>query len=135
VAAEAGVGVEVDGSECSAVVVGNSEQLTSAVSNLLDNAVKYSLRGGDVAVAVRCDDDEVAITVEDHGSGISSEHLDRVFERFYRIQEGRGRSSGGTGLGLSIVRNVAESHGGSVSVESTPAEGSKFTLRFPTAKG
>ena len=135
VAAEAGVDVEVDGSACSAVVVGNSEQLTSAVSNLLDNAVKYSLRGGDVAVAVRCDDDEVTITVEDHGSGISSEHLDRVFERFYRIQEGRGRSSGGTGLGLSIVRNVAESHGGLVSVESTPAEGSKFTLRFPTAKG
>ena len=135
VAAESDVGVKVDGSECPAVVVGNSEQLTSAVLNLLDNAVKYSPRGGDVTVGVRCGDDEVTITVEDHGSGISSEDLDRVFERFYRIQEGRGRSSGGTGLGLSIVRNVAESHGGSVSVESTPAEGSKFTLRFPTAKG
>jgi two-component system sensor histidine kinase SenX3 len=134
VAAESEVEVKLDGSECPAVVIGNSEQLTSAVLNLLDNAVKYSLRGGEVEVSVRCRDDEVIIEVEDHGTGIPSEHLDRVFERFYRIQQGRGRSSGGTGLGLSIVRNVAETHGGSVSVESTPAEGSTFTLRLPTAR-
>ncbi|MGB5431845.1 MAG: ATP-binding protein, partial [Acidimicrobiia bacterium] len=129
VASEAGVKVELEEEDCSGLVVGNSEQLTSAVLNLLDNAVKYSPRGDDatVSLSVDCGDDEVRIEVEDHGIGISAEHLDRVFERFYRVQQGRGRSSGGTGLGLSIVRNVAETHGGSVSVESTPAEGSTFT--------
>ena len=136
VAAEAGVRVDLDGGDCSAVVVGNLEQLTSAVVNLLENAIKYSPEGEGVAVAVsvRCSDDQVVIAVEDHGSGISAEHLDRIFERFYRVERGRGRSSGGTGLGLSIVRNVAEAHGGSVSVESVPAEGSTFTLRLPSPR-
>lgn len=136
VASEAGVKVELEEEDCSGLVVGNSEQLTSAVLNLLDNAVKYSPRGDDatVSLSVDCGDDEVRIEVEDHGIGISAEHLDRVFERFYRVQQGRGRSSGGTGLGLSIVRNVAETHGGSVSVESTPAEGSTFTVRLPSMR-
>ena len=135
-AAEAGVEVAVDGEDCSAVVVGNLEQLTSAVVNLVENAIKYS-PGGDgvkVAVSVRCDEDQVVIAVEDYGGGISAEHIDRIFERFYRVERGRGRSSGGTGLGLSIVRNVAEAHGGSVSVESVPAEGSTFTLRLPSSR-
>ena len=137
VASEAGVRVELEEEDCSGLVVGNSEQLTSAVLNLLDNAVKYSPPRGDdavVSLSVDCGDNEVRIEVEDHGIGISAEHLDRVFERFYRVQQGRGRSSGGTGLGLSIVRNVAETHGGSVSVESTPAEGSTFTLRLPSMR-
>lgn len=136
VAAEAGVNVDLEGADCSAVVIGNMEQLTSAVVNLLENAIKYSPSGEDaaVSVSVRCDDDQVTIAVSDRGSGISMEHVDRIFERFYRVQSGRGRLSGGTGLGLSIVRNVAEAHGGTVSVESVPAEGSTFTLCLPSSR-
>jgi two-component system, OmpR family, sensor histidine kinase SenX3 len=133
---ETGVPIEIEDHAAGVVVDGNAEQLTSAVANLLSNAVKYSPVGGGAVVSatISSDETEVAISIRDHGIGISSDHLDRIFERFYRVQAGRGRSSGGTGLGLSIVRNVAETHGGSVSVESTPAEGSTFTLRLPVAR-
>lgn len=132
-ARERGVRIETSGTEGHAVVEGNAPQLVSAVTNLLENAVKYSLPERDpvVSVDMTIDDDVAKITVIDHGIGIATEHLDRVFERFYRAQPGRDRESGGTGLGLSIVRNVAGSHGGSVSVDSVPAEGSTFTLRLP----
>lgn len=133
---ERGVSIEVEEHNLEVEVDGNAEQLTSALANLLDNAVKYSPAGEGAVVraAISSDPTEVAIRVEDHGIGISSDHLDRIFERFYRVQAGRGRSSGGTGLGLSIVRNVAETHGGSLSVESTPAEGSTFVFRLPIAR-
>ena len=129
---ERGVPIEVEVAD-DAIVDGNAEQLTSAVANLLSNALKYSPpgEGAVVGVSVSIEEGEVSIRVEDHGIGIRSDDIDRIFERFYRVQAGRGRSSGGTGLGLSIVRNVAETHGGSVSVDSTPAVGSTFTLRLP----
>jgi two-component system sensor histidine kinase SenX3 len=133
--AERGVSIEVEDGD-DAVVEGNAEQLTSAVANLLSNALKYSPpgEGAVVGVSVRVHEAEVSIRVEDHGIGIPSDHVDRIFERFYRVQAARDRSSGGTGLGLSIVRNVAETHGGSVSVESAPAAGSTFTLRLPVTR-
>lgn len=135
-ARERGIRIEVSGTEDDSVVEGDRAQLSSAVTNLLENAVKYSLPERDpvVRVEMETDGDTVEIAVVDHGIGIAAGHLDRVFERFYRVQPGRDRASGGTGLGLSIVRNVAESHGGSVSVESVPAEGSTFTLRLPIVR-
>ncbi len=133
----AGVEIQISGTDVDVVVDGNREQIVSAIANLLDNAVKYSIAddGALVTVMMSPDGDEVAVVVQDHGIGIPPDHIARIFERFYRVDRGRGRRTGGTGLGLSIVKNVAETHGGSVSVSSTPAEGSTFTMRLPIAKG
>ena len=135
-ARDRGVTVATSGLESGLVVDGNQAQVVSALANLLDNAVKYSPSDGEavVGVSVTSDADQVSVEVSDCGPGIPAEHLDRIFERFYRAQSGRGRLSGGTGLGLSIVRNVAETHGGSVSVRSTLAEGSTFAFRLPRVK-
>jgi two-component system sensor histidine kinase SenX3 len=113
------------------VVLGDRRQLTSAVYNLLENAVKFSPEGSDVSCVGRAEDDDVLVIVEDHGVGIPSRDLERIFERFYRVDGGRSRSTGGTGLGLAIVRHVAANHRGSVQVESREGEGSTFTLRLP----
>jgi len=115
------------------VVAGDRRQLVSAVGNLVENAVKYSPVGGSVQVRVRDADDRVEIAVIDHGVGIPQRDLDRIFERFYRVDRARSRVTGGTGLGLSIVRHVATNHGGEVVVTSTEGEGSTFVLRLPTA--
>lgn len=105
------------------------EELLSAVINLLDNAVKYSGDGGAVEIGVEVDENSrCRIDVRDSGIGIPAKDLDRVFERFYRVDQARSRETGGAGLGLSIVRHVAENHGGSVTVTSREGEGSTFTL-------
>ena len=113
------------------VVIGDRSQLVSAVMNLLDNAVKYSEPGQPVEVDAVGVDGSVCISVRDHGIGIPSRDLERIFERFYRVDRARSRATGGTGLGLSIVRHVAQAHGGDVTVESTEGEGSTFRLRVP----
>jgi len=113
------------------VVTGDSSQLVSAVTNLLDNAVKYSEPGDPVEVDAAVVDESVCISVRDHGIGIPSRDLERIFERFYRVDRARSRATGGTGLGLSIVRHVAQAHGGDVTVESTEGEGSTFRFRVP----
>jgi len=110
---------------------GDERQLLSAVGNLVENAVKYSHPGGSVQVRTRVDDVAVEIMVADQGVGIPSRDLDRVFERFYRVDKARSRETGGTGLGLSIVRHVATNHGGEVLVSSQEGEGSTFVLRLP----
>jgi two-component system sensor histidine kinase SenX3 len=115
-------------------VTGSAEQLTLALANLIENAVAYSPPETTVVVAVRRRDEGGAqITVTDRGIGIPAEEIDRIFERFYRVDPARSRSTGGTGLGLSIVKHVAASHGGDVSVWSVPGEGSSFTLSLPRA--
>jgi two-component system, OmpR family, sensor histidine kinase SenX3 len=111
--------------------VGERRQLVSAVANLLDNAIKYSERGGRVEVVSSVNDGHVELHVVDHGMGIPTRDLDRVFERFYRVDRARSRETGGTGLGLSIVRHVATNHGGEVSAHSVEGEGSRFVLRLP----
>jgi two-component system, OmpR family, sensor histidine kinase SenX3 len=116
-------------------VYGDRRQLVSAVYNLLDNAVKYSDRGSSVDVWAGTDGREVEITVEDRGIGIPARDLERVFERFYRVDQARSRQTGGTGLGLAIVRHVVSNHDGSVRVESRPGEGSVFTLCLPSISG
>ena len=112
-------------------VLGDRRQLTSALYNLLENAVKFSYEGGVVDFVGHLDGDDVVIAVADKGLGIPTRDLERIFERFYRVDHGRSRSTGGTGLGLSIVRHVANSHHGSVYVDSREGEGSTFTLRLP----
>jgi two-component system sensor histidine kinase SenX3 len=117
-------------------IPGDEAQLVSAVSNLLDNAVKYSDRDSTVKVKVRRGDDGwVEISVRDRGIGIPSKDLERIFERFYRVDRARSRVTGGTGLGLSIVRHVADNHGGEVTVVSQEGAGSTFLLRLPTGPG
>lgn len=113
----------------------NSALLEQAVVNLVDNAVKYSSEGQTVYVeAQRVEaqraDSEVVIRVRDHGCGIGPEHLPRLFERFYRVDKARSRKLGGTGLGLAIVKHIAQAHGGRATVESTPEEGSVFSLHL-----
>ena len=110
---------------------GDRRDLVSAVSNLVDNAIKYSERGSLVQVRVRSDDDVVEIAVIDEGVGIPARDMERIFERFYRVDRARSRTTGGTGLGLSIVRHVAVNHSGSVRVESREGSGSTFTLSLP----
>ena len=117
------------------VVVGDRRQLVSATYNLLENAVKYSDEGSTVRVRARTDGRWIDLEVQDHGIGIPRRDLDRVFERFYRVDRARSRETGGTGLGLAIVRHVASNHAGEVRVDSNEGEGSTFTLRLPVGGG
>jgi two-component system phosphate regulon sensor histidine kinase PhoR len=119
--------------DCAAGLSGriNARLLEQAVTNLVDNAVKYSEPGHRVLVETRAEGGELAISVRDQGCGISAQHLERVFERFYRVDKARSRSAGGTGLGLSIVKHIVHAHGGRVSVESQVGQGSVFTIHLP----
>jgi two-component system, OmpR family, sensor histidine kinase SenX3 len=112
-------------------MMGDRRQVVSALGNLVENAVKYSEAAGTVAVRAERVDDWVEMTVVDHGIGIPARDLERIFERFYRVDRARSRETGGTGLGLSIVRHVAANHGGDVRVSSVEGEGSTFVLRVP----
>jgi signal transduction histidine kinase len=114
-------------------VRGSARDLALMVRNLLDNAVAYTRPGGRVDVAVRAEGGEVVLTVADTGIGIPSRDLDRIFERFYRVDRARSRETGGTGLGLSIVRHVVENHRGTVRVRSELGRGSTFEVRLPAA--
>ena len=112
---------------------GDARQLVSALVNLVDNAVKYSEPDREVVVSVDRDGDWAEISVVDSGIGIPARDLDRIFERFYRVDRARSRGTGGTGLGLAIVRHVVNNHGGEVRVVSTEGEGSTFLVRIPAA--
>jgi two-component system sensor histidine kinase SenX3 len=112
-------------------VLGNTDEVTLALSNLVSNAVAYSPDNSRVVVAAKADTHTVDLSVTDQGIGIPANEIDRIFERFYRVDPARHRSTGGTGLGLSIVKHVAASHGGEVTVWSAPGQGSTFTLTLP----
>jgi two-component system sensor histidine kinase SenX3 len=114
-----------------AIVYGDHGQLLTAVRNLLANAIAYSPSHTRVAVSSRAGDAIVEIAVKDQGIGIPVNDLDRIFERFYRVDQGRSRVTGGTGLGLAIVKHVCQNHGGECTVWSEPGVGSTFTLRLP----
>ena len=128
-------GIDIDASSLPADlrIVCDRRQVVSAIFNLLDNAVKYSEPGKPVEVTAELRDDRCAIAVRDHGIGIPSRDLERIFERFYRVDRARSRQTGGTGLGLAIVRHTAQAHGGEVTVESHEGEGTTFTLLLPAA--
>jgi two-component system sensor histidine kinase SenX3 len=132
-AEQADIPIEVIDVDATLAVEGDRRQITSAVSNLLDNAVKYSDAGKPIHVGARLDDGNATFWVRDHGIGIPSRDIERIFERFYRVDQARSRRTGGTGLGLAIVRHVAHNHDGDVTVESRLGEGSTFALRLPAA--
>jgi two-component system sensor histidine kinase SenX3 len=113
-------------------VFGDAEMLTVAVKNLVENAIIYSNKGDRVGVTLEVEEGIAKILVKDSGIGIAKDEQDRVFERFYRVDQSRSRETGGTGLGLSIVKHAALSHFGDVKLFSKPGVGSTFTLRLPT---
>ncbi len=111
----------------------NPPLIEQALINLIGNAVKYSADGKTIVVGARAEKGGVVLTVKDQGYGIEEKHLERLFERFYRVDKGRSRQEGGTGLGLSIVKHIAQAHGGTISVQSRYGEGSTFSVFLPAA--
>ena len=118
------LGVGGDG----AVIRGDRERLDQAVTNLVENALKYTEAGGDVIVSVWRREGESGLTVSDTGSGIPTDTLPRIFDRFVRADASRSSAAGGSGLGLAICREIVEAHGGRIRATSAPGEGSTFTL-------
>lgn len=116
------------------VINANYEQISTAVTNLLENAINYSDANGQIGIALRASESGIEIVVTDSGVGIALEDQARIFERFYRVDPSRSRETGGTGLGLAIVKHIALNHGGDISVFSKPGLGSTFTLTLPNKR-
>ena len=128
-AAEAQVFVHVD---CQPLMIhANLQQMRELLTNLISNAIKYNRPGGQVWINIRETDGQMVIRVKDNGVGIPSDSLDRIFERFYRVDKGRSRKQGGTGLGLSIVKHIVNFYHGTIHVSSEPDMGSEFTVFLP----
>jgi len=140
-AADKKIKIQLEMPKTPAVVLGDSDELTQVVQNLIDNAIKYGRPGSKVMVVIRSGspdtkapaENRVTIAVADEGEGISPEHLPRLTERFYRVDADRSRLMGGTGLGLAIVKHIASRHNGALSIKSSPGEGSTFTISIPSA--
>jgi two-component system sensor histidine kinase SenX3 len=135
-AEQSSITIEVDCAIDVLAVRGNEAQLITAVSNLVDNAIAYSGTGTRVVLQASATSDHQArptvdISVTDQGLGIAEADVDRIFERFYRVDQARSRRTGGTGLGLAIVKNIVTNHLGTVAVRSTVGQGSTFTIRLP----
>ncbi|HEX8795903.1 MAG TPA: ATP-binding protein [Polyangiaceae bacterium] len=127
-------GIELEAIPVSALAIeGDPRGVEHVLSNLVDNAVKYCPRGAHVRVSAEVDGDRVQLVVSDDGPGIPAEHLPRIFERFYRVDEGRSRELGGTGLGLSIVKHMVEAMRGTISVRSQVGRGSTFVVSLVAA--
>lgn len=116
-------------------VMGVEEQLDQVLINLMDNGIKYTPAGGEVILSAEADEHWVTIKVADNGCGIPDEDLERIFERFYRVDKARSRQAGGTGLGLSIVKHIVKAHGGDIEVQSEPGVGSTFIVKLKRAEG
>ncbi len=134
-AADRGVELRFEESPDPVLVLGDRQSLRLLFDNLVDNAVKYTPRGGRVRVRLLVEGDRVIVEVDDTGIGIDAKHGDRVFERFYRVDKARSRELGGTGLGLAIVKHVALAHDGEVSYDSSIGAGTRFSVRLPRASG
>ena len=132
-AEQAGLALRLDVPDKSIEVEGEPEALEQMVVNLVDNAIKYSRPEGQVSIRLRTLGQMAVIEVQDNGIGIPQDEQQRIFERFYRVDRARSREKGGTGLGLSIVKHIAQSHKGSVMVDSQVNKGSVFTVRLPVA--
>jgi two-component system phosphate regulon sensor histidine kinase PhoR len=132
-AADSGVALRWEGAPVT--VLGSTKDLALLARNLLENAVRYTPRGGRVSVEVRGDDGRARLRVEDTGIGIPLRDLPRIFERFYRVDRARSRDTGGTGLGLSIARHVVERHGGEIEADSELGRGSTFRVTLPAGTG
>ncbi|HEY2859796.1 MAG TPA: ATP-binding protein [Terracidiphilus sp.] len=130
--ADAGLQLELDDAPDGAVLA-DLDAVNQIFGNLIENALKYGGSGGRLRVGARLADNEVEFYVQDFGSGIPSEHLNRIFERFYRVDKARSRESGGTGLGLAIVKHIVNAHGGEARVESDLGSGATFFFTLPLA--
>ena len=119
------------GRKAKAVVSGDAERLRRLLSNLVDNAIRYTREGDTITISLDTANGQAYLEVADTGIGIEPEHLPHILERFYRVDRARSRQSGGSGLGLAIVKEIAEQHGGEVTVASQPGKGSRFTVRLP----
>lgn len=130
---------KLDKKEIDLVLKGDSElayygsyhRIEQVLTNLIDNAINYSDRGGQITVSIVSKGKYIQLTVSDTGIGIPAEDLERIFERFYRVDKARSRNSGGTGLGLSIVKNLVHNMGGTISVKSQVGKGSRFIVTLP----
>jgi len=127
-----GIRIVCDGE--TAFVRGNRTMLREVVYNLCENAVKYNKNEGSVHVCIHKTEDTVVLSVKDTGIGIPKEHHDRIFERFYRVDKSRSKETGGTGLGLSIVKHIVQAHGGSLTIDSEPGQGSCICAIFPLSE-
>ena len=134
VALYSGIAIKTHFDDKSMLVLGDKTQLLSAVSNLAENAVKYSNAGGIVEMTLWHEGKDVVLSVSDQGIGIPADSLPRIFERFYRVDKARSRGTGGSGLGLSIARHVISNHHGTLSVTSSEGEGSVFLVKLPQLK-
>jgi len=134
-AVSAGIDLECAAPEMVVGVSADIRFLMQVPINLIDNAIQHTPSGGKIFVDVRIEGTQAVLSVRDSGCGIAAEYLPHVFERFYRIDAGRSRRHGGSGLGLSICKSLVESHGGSISCESTVGEGSSFLVRLPLSGG
>jgi two-component system phosphate regulon sensor histidine kinase PhoR len=132
-ARDAGVILGLDIQEESAQVLGETEAIDQLLTNLVDNAIKYTGEGGKVTVHLKSVGQMASIEVQDSGIGIAPEETARIFERFYRVDRARSRDVGGTGLGLAIVKHIAQAHNGTVSVHSQLGKGTTFTVQIPLA--
>ncbi|HEY3857608.1 MAG TPA: ATP-binding protein [Verrucomicrobiae bacterium] len=132
-AEDKGITVECDAKD-TVTVEGDRARIKQIVVNLLDNAIKYTPRGGSISLNVRAAEEKAIIEVADTGIGIPATALPHIFERFFRVDEARSRDAGGAGLGLAIVKSICAAHGGSVRVESAPSQGSRFKVELPLAK-
>jgi len=112
-------------------VLADEEGLHTILSNLIDNAVKYTQEAGTIAVRWRAENGAAIIEVQDNGPGIPKEHQPRIFERFYRVDRARSRDVGGTGLGLSIVKHLVQEFGGGIEIHSQAGQGTTFAVRLP----
>ena len=133
-ASEKSVGLDLAPIDTGIPVSGDAFQLKQVFVNLVDNAIKYNRPGGEVKISARASGSQVVIEIKDNGIGISKADQQRIFERFYRVDKSRSRAQGGSGLGLAIVKKIVEEHGGTVSVESAPGEGSTFRVTLPQRK-
>ncbi|MBP8975065.1 MAG: PAS domain-containing protein [Anaerolineae bacterium] len=128
-----GVTIELDLPADGCTVLVDSTRIRNAISNLVNNAIKYSLNGGTVRIALTQEPGSITCQVADQGIGIAAEELERIFERGYRVRSKETDRIEGTGAGLAIVKTIVEKHGGKVFVSSTPGEGSVFGFTLPTA--
>ena len=112
-------------------ILGDSAKLEQVIYNVIDNAIKYTPRGGEVEVSLNRSGKKALIRISDTGIGIPADDLPHIFDRFYRVDKARSRATGGTGLGLSIVKQIVQNHGGNISAASSEGKGTAFTIELP----
>lgn len=116
------------------IIQGDRYRIDQLIINIISNAIKYTPEKGRITVQAHCDKEFVIISVEDNGIGIPAPDLDRIFERFYRVDKARSRQMGGTGLGLAIAKEIAVLHGGNITVKSKPGKGTHISIFLPVRK-